>query len=97
MKAPCVGRHEELFSCYNISSTERVNKMSDKEQLEIDDQKQIIQGIRVFSPSIYKKIRFVVQNNHLEGWNPTKKEINDLVRNKTDLSEDYYEVFGENK
>lgn len=71
--------------------------MSDKEQLEIDDQKQIIQGIRVFSPSIYKKIRFVVQNNHLEGWNPTKKEINDLVRNKTDLSEDYYEVFGENK
>lgn len=47
---------------------ERVNKMSDKEQLQIDDQKQMIQGIRVFSPSLYKKVRFVVQNNHLEGW-----------------------------
>lgn len=47
--------------------------MSDKEQLQIDDQKQMIQGIRVFSPSLYKKVRFVVQNNHLEGWNPTKK------------------------
>lgn len=71
--------------------------MSDKEQLQIDDQKQMIQGIRVFSPSLYKKVRFVVQNNHLEGWNPTEKEINDLVHIKPDLSEDYYEIFGVNK
>lgn len=78
--------------------------MSDKEQLQIDDQKQMIQGIRVFSPSLYKKVRclykkvrFVVQNNHLEGWNPTEKEINDLVHSKPDLSEDYYEIFGVNK
>ena len=86
-------RHKEFFSCYNISSTERVNKMSDKEQLEIDDQKQTIQGIRIFSPSLFKKVRFVVQNNHLEGWNPTEKEINDLVHDKPDLGEDYYKVF----
>ena len=71
--------------------------MSDKEQLQIDDQKQMIQGIRIFSPSLYKKVRFVVQNNHLEGWNPTEKEINDLVHRKPDLSEDYYEIFGVNK
>ena len=76
---------------------ERVNKMSDKEQLQIDDQKQMIQGLRVFSPSLYKKVCFVVQNNHLEGWNPTEKEINDLVHSKPDLSEDYYEIFGVNK
>ena len=76
---------------------ERVNKMSDKEQLQIDDQKQMIQELRVFSPSLYKKVRFVVQNNHLEGWNPTEKEINDLVQSKPDLSEDYYEIFGVNK
>ena len=76
---------------------ERVNKMSDKEQLQIDDQKQMIQGLRVFSPSLYKKVRFVVQNNHLEGWNPTEKEINDLVHSKPDLSGDYYEIFGVNK
>ena len=71
--------------------------MSDKEQLQIDDQKQMIQGLRVFSPSLYKKVRFVVQNNHLEGWNPTEKEINDLVHSKPDLSGDYYEIFGVNK
>ena len=76
---------------------ERVNKMSDKEQLQIDDQKQMIQELRVFSPSLYKKVRFVVQNNHLEGWNPTEKEINDLVHSKPHLSEDYYEIFGVNK
>jgi hypothetical protein len=48
----------------------------------------------VFSPSLYKKVRFVVQNNHLEGWQPTEKEINDLVHGKPDLSEDYHKVFG---
>lgn len=34
-----------------------------------------------------------MQNNHLEGWNPTEKEINDLVHDKPDLGEDYYKVF----
>ncbi|GAA0038411.1 hypothetical protein LANSK_08850 [Lactobacillus amylovorus subsp. amylovorus] len=71
-----------------------MNKMSDKKRLAIDDSGQMIQGIRVFSPSLYKKVRFVVQNNHLEGWQPTEKEINDLVHGKPDLSEDYHKVFG---
>lgn len=42
--------------------------MDKKEKLKIDDQTQMIQGIRISDPDLYKKIRFIVQNNHLEGW-----------------------------
>lgn len=40
--------------------------MDKKEKLKIDDQTQMIQGIRISDPDLYKKIRFIVQNNHLE-------------------------------
>ena len=68
--------------------------MDKKEKLKIDDQTQIIQGIRISDPDLYKKIRFIVQNNHLEGWQLTEQEINDLVHDETDLSEEYSQIFG---
>ena len=71
--------------------------MDKKEKLKIDNQTQIIQGIRISDPDLYKKIRFIVQNNHLEGWQLTEQEINDLVHDETDLSEDYYPIFGEKR
>ena len=70
--------------------------MDKKEKLKIDDQTQTIQGIRISDPDLYKKIRFIVQNNHLEGWQPTEQEINDLVHDETDLSEDYYQILEKN-
>lgn len=71
--------------------------MDKKEKLKIDDQTQTIKGIRISDPDLYKKIRFIVQNNYLEGWQPTEQEINDLVHDETDLSEDYYQIFGEKR
>ena len=71
--------------------------MDKKEKLKIDDQAQTIQGMKISDPDLYKKIRFIVQNNHLEGWQPTEQEINDLVHDETDLSEDYYQIFGEKR
>ena len=70
--------------------------MDKKEKLKIDDQTQTIQGIRISDPDLYKKIRFIVQNNHLEGWQLTEQEINDLVHDETDLSEDYYQILEKN-
>lgn len=70
--------------------------MDKKEKLKIDDQTQMIQGIRISDPDLYKKIRFIVQNNHLEGWQLTEQEINDLVHDETDLSEDYYQILEKN-
>lgn len=70
--------------------------MDKKEKLKIDDQTQMIQGIRISDPDLYKKSRFIVQNNHLEGWQLTEQEINDLVHDETDLSEDYYQILEKN-
>ena len=42
--------------------------MDKKEKLKIDDQAQTIQGMKISDPDLYKKIRFIVQDNHLEGW-----------------------------
>ena len=70
--------------------------MDKKEKLKIDDQTQTIQGIRISDPDLYKKICFIVQNNHLEGWQLTEQEINDLVHDETDLSEDYYQILEKN-
>lgn len=67
--------------------------MSDK-QLKTDGQEQMIQGVKISDPVLYKQVRFVVQNNHLEGWQPTEEEINNLIHDKPDLSEDYYKIFG---
>lgn len=59
--------------------------MDKKEKLKIDDQTQMIQGIRISDPDLYKKIRFIVQNNHLEGWQLTEQEINDLVHDEKEF------------
>lgn len=67
------------------------------EQLKIDDQSQTIQGVKISDTSLYEKIRFVVQNNHLEGWQPTKEEIENLVHDNTNLSDDYNRIFGARK
>ncbi|RVU72063.1 MULTISPECIES: hypothetical protein [Lactobacillus] len=51
--------------------------MSDK--LIIDDRTQAIQGVVIPELADYQQLRFVVEMEHLEGWNPEKKDIEKLV------------------
>ena len=48
-------------------------------ELRIDNDAQTIQG--VYSPDkvLFTQIRFVVENQHLEGWKPDKKDIEYLL------------------
>lgn len=48
--------------------------------LVINEQQQTIQGIRIKDLALFQEIRFVVQNNHLEGWNPKSGDIERLVK-----------------
>ncbi|MBI0120811.1 hypothetical protein H3U50_03135 [Lactobacillus sp. M0398] len=43
--------------------------------LEIDDETQTIQGVFIPDKEMYFEIRGVVEASHLEGWNPTKEDI----------------------
>ena len=57
-------------------------------KLEIDVDKQTIQGVTIPDPQMFQQICFVVKNNHLEGCKPETKDIARLVdqANKPDQS-----------
>ncbi|WP_338934582.1 hypothetical protein [Lactobacillus helveticus] len=48
-------------------------------KLEIDVEKQTIQGITILNLKMFQQICFVVKNNHLEGWKPEAKDVKRLV------------------
>ncbi|MBW7987248.1 hypothetical protein [Lactobacillus helveticus] len=48
-------------------------------KLEIDVEKQTIQGITILNLKMFQQICFVVKNNHLEGWKPETKDVKRLV------------------
>lgn len=67
-------------------------------QLEINDHNQTIQGVQIADKELYQQIRFVVENNHLEGWQPTKEDIEYLVNVAVNpdpqLLKEYHQIFG---
>lgn len=67
--------------------------------LEIDDKKQTIQGVYIPDPAMYHNIRTAVEVEHLEGWNPTRKDIKYLLDSAINpdpkLTQRYDKIFGE--
>lgn len=49
-------------------------------QLKIDDQKQTIQDVYIANKELFQQVRFVVEMEHLEGWNPTQADIYYLLQ-----------------
>ncbi|WLS84746.1 helix-turn-helix domain-containing protein [Lactobacillus apis] len=47
--------------------------------LDINDETQTIQGVFIADKETYQQIRTVVEVNHLEGGNPTKSDIQELL------------------
>lgn len=47
--------------------------------LKFNDQDQKIQDVYIADPTTYQNIKFVVKMEHLEGWNPTAKDIEYLL------------------
>ena len=71
--------------------------MDKKEKLKIDDQAQTIQGMKISDPDLYKRSALSCKIIIQRAGQPTEQEINDLVHDETDLSEDYYQIFGEKR
>lgn len=69
-------------------------------KLKIDNQHQTIQGIYIPSKESFQQIRFVVENNHLEGWNPSPDDIEHLLKTVTNpdlkIVKEYQNIFGDN-
>lgn len=67
--------------------------------LKIDDTNQIIQDVHIADKEIFQQIRFVVVNNHLEGWMPTSNDVKHLMdeaqNTHSELNKEYDKIFGE--
>ena len=60
----------------NERAGDLLNMLQPKEyKLDINDKNQTIQGVYVSDKAMYLELRGVIEASHLEGWNPTKKDV----------------------
>ena len=64
----------------NERAGDLLNMLQSKEyKLDINDEKQTIQGVYVSDKAMYLELRGVIEASHLEGWNPIKKDIESVL------------------
>lgn len=70
----------------------------DKYRLEIDNKTQTIQGVHFTDHAEYQAIRFVVENESYEGWEPSHEDIlwlhHDYHKQHPEYEQLYKECFG---
>lgn len=64
-----------LSSSLNMRPGDLLELLDPVYSLKINDHSQMIQGIYIEDPEIYEQIRFVVESEHLEGWQPDEEDI----------------------
>lgn len=64
----------------NERAGDLLNMLQPKEyKLDINDKNQTIQGVYVSDKAMYLELRGVIEASHLEGWNPTKKDVESVL------------------
>ena len=73
--------------------------MPDAYVLEINDPNQTIQDVYIEDKETYQQIRFIVESEHLEGWEPTTAEVEFLLAQalepNLDLQQEVDQIWGE--
>lgn len=64
-----------LSSSLNMRPGDLLELLDPVYSLKINDTNQMIQGIHIEDPEMYEQIRFVVESEHLEGWQPDEEDI----------------------
>ncbi len=64
-----------LSSSLNMRPGDLLELLDPVYSLKINDTNQMIQGIYIEDPEMYEQIRFVVESEHLEGWQPEEEDI----------------------
>lgn len=67
--------------------------------LIINDQEQAIQGVKIPDLTTYRNIKFTVKSNVMEGWKPSRSDIEELKvfaeSSHPELEQKFKEIFGE--
>lgn len=64
-------------------------------KLEINDASQVIQGVLISSKELYQQTKFAVVSTHLEGWEPTKEDIQFLLKEVQTVDSEFNETYEE--
>ena len=71
----------------------------DQYSLTIDDQAQTIQGVKIPDPATYQNIKFTVKSNVMEGWQPSRTDIEELKAfagtSHPELGQKFKDIFGD--
>jgi len=86
VKKPIENWSIRVLDAFAVALNEKPGNLLNKLQpnpyiLDINDGKQTIQGVYIPDKEMYQQIRSAVEDNHLEGWNPTSKDVKFLLKN----------------
>lgn len=95
-----IGLFNAMAAAVNQTPSHLLAQLQDESfTLEIDPQKQTVQGLEVTDRYVFSLIQSVVKISCMEGWQPTAAEIVDLVSIATSaqpkLDQDFEQIFGE--
>lgn len=88
-----------LSSSLNMRPGDLLELLDPVYSLKINDRNQMIQGIYIEDPEAYEQIRFVVESEHLEGWQPDEEDIlrllDETINPSTKLQAEIDQIWGE--
>lgn len=62
-------------------------------ELEINNDRQTIQGVLIANTSDFLSLRAIVQAEHLEGFNPTKKDVEEIIKKSKQNDKDFDRLY----
>lgn len=62
-------------------------------ELEINSDKQTIQGVLIANTSDFLNLRAILQAEHLEGFNPTKEDVEEIIKKSKQKDKDFDRLY----
>lgn len=62
-------------------------------ELEINNDRQTIQGVLIANTSDFLNLRAIIQAEHLEGFNPTKKDVEEIIKKSKQNDKDFDRLY----
>ena len=62
-------------------------------ELEINNDKQTIQGVLIANTSDFLNLRAILQAEHLEGFNPTKEDVEEIIKKSKQKDKDFDQLY----
>ena len=62
-------------------------------ELEINNDQQTIQGVLIANTSDFLNLRAILQAEHLEGFNPTKEDVEEIIKKSKQKDKDFDRLY----